>query len=401
MKKLLVIAFIFVVATFFIIDRKHTTEEETLALKEEETSVSEKRAMFLSYIENEKYFGYKTTAEQQKNMDYIIENMVNSGFNMLIFHVRGFSDAWYQSTIFPWSSSFYGEEGIGPSFDPLEYLIEKAHAHKIEVHAWINPYRIRNTTDIASISEDNPAFAWLSTSNVKVIPEKGIFYNPASEEVRSLIVAGVQEIINRYDIDGIHFDDYFYPDDTIDLDSYQDYQKQGGTKTLSEYRLENVNKLIHDVYQAIKTKDETLVFGVSPEGNIDNNYASNYADVRTWASVEGYVDYLMPQIYFGFENERRPFLETVTMWNDLITAPDVKLLPALAFYKVGTEDQNAKSGAMEWIENDDIIKKEILVSRNLSQYAGFSLFRYDYLFSEDYYTQTTLKEIEHMNEIIR
>ena len=89
------------------------------------------------------------------------------------------------------------------------------------------------------------------------------------------------------------------------------------------------------------------------------------------------------------------------MWNDLITAPDVKLLPALAFYKVGTEDQNAKSGAMEWIENDDIIKKEILVSRNLSQYAGFSLFRYDYLFSEDYYTQTTLKEIEHMNEIIR
>lgn len=402
MKKILFVALIFVLFTFFIIENKKEEDKALVIADKEEVISTEKemRAIFVSYIENEKYLLGKTSKQQQDNLISMLDNLEKLGFNTLIFHVRSFSDAMYASSIFPWSASISGVEGKKPDFDILKFVVEQAHKRNIEVHAWINPYRVRNTTDVSSISEKNPAYRWLNTSNVKVIDGKGIFYNPASKEVRDLIVQGVKEIISNYNIDGIHFDDYFYPDKEIDIIEYLEYQNDGGTMTLDEFRLDNVNKMVKEVYDAIKEKDKSILFGISPEGNIDNNYDNNYADTKKWMAESGYVDYLMPQIYFGFENERRPFIETVTMWNDLITADNVSLIPALAFYKVGIMDENALSGKNEWIENDDIIKKEILVSRNLDNYNGFSLFRYDYVFNEEVYTETSMKEVENLKELL-
>ena len=270
----------------------------------------------------------------------------------------------------------------------------------MELHAWVNPYRIRSTTDISSISTDNPAYQYLNTNHVKVIEDVGIFYNPASEEVRDLVISGIEELVKNYDIDGVHFDDYFYPDDTIDLENYQEYLDAGGTLSLSDYRLNNVSLLIKGVYDKIKSIKEEVVFGISPEGNINNNYDSNYIDTKKILSEEGYVDYIMPQIYFGFLNEVMPFMETVNMWNSLITVDTIKLIPALAFYKVGTTDAYAKGGNNEWIENNDIIKKQILISRNVSNYGGFSLFRYDYLFNEEYLNDYLKKEKDNLNDIL-
>ncbi len=400
-KILIIIILIFIIITIVKIDITKKDSKQEIALAKQMTiNQQEKRAIFVSYIENSKYLKNKNGADAKDNILKMLNNIANDGFNMLIFHVRSSSDSIYNSAIFPSSNYVVDMEGDPLPFDILQYVIEEAHARGIEVHAWINPYRIRTTTDISTISNSNPAYKWLNTSNVKVVEGKGIFYNPASEEVQNLITEGVKEIVKNYQVDGIFFDDYFYPDKEIDLTNYLDYQNEGGKLTLDAYRLDNVNKLVKKVYSTIKKENKSVLFGIGPEGNIDNNYEENYADTKKWVSEEGYIDYIMPQVYFGFENQNKPYIETVTMWNDLITNPHVKLYVALAFYKVGLPDEFALSGADEWLEHDDIIKKEILVGRNLSNYQGFALFRYDYFFDPTLYTDTTIKEIENVKQII-
>src|SRR5699024_5736635 len=125
----------------------------------------------------------------------------------------------YYSSIFPSSRCVVNTEGDPLSFDILKYFIKKAHQRSLELHAWINPYRISNDTDTSLISKNNPAYSMLNTSSVEIIDSKGIYYNPASSKVESLILEGIYEIISNYDVDGIHFDDYFYPSSlTIDED---------------------------------------------------------------------------------------------------------------------------------------------------------------------------------------
>lgn len=380
MKKLILVVITFVVITFFIISYKQELNiNESAFLNKEE----EYRAIFISYLEFDKYIKDLDNDTSKANIIKMIDNMDKNNFNMAILHVRPFSDAIYKSSIYPYSRYASTNEGVDPGYDILSFFIEEAHKKDIEVHAWINPYRIRNTTNIKDISTSNPAYKYLGTNHVKVIEGKGIYYNPASIEIQDLIVSGVEEIVKNYAVDGIHFDDYFYPDDTIDLDNYNEYLNNGGTLTLSDYRLNNTSTLIKKVYEKIKSIDKDVLFGISPEGNINNNYDLNYIDTKKITSEKGYIDYIMPQIYFGFFNEVMPFMETVNMWNSLITLDNIKLIPALAFYKTGTIDEYAKSGKNEWLDYNNIIKKQVLISRNLSNYNGFSLFRYEYIFGEE------------------
>lgn len=396
MKKLILVVITFVVITFFIISYKQElNNNESAFLNKDE----EYRAIFISYLEFDKYIKDLDNDTSKANIVKMIDNMYKNNFNMAILHVRPFSDAIYKSDIFPYSRYVSTSEGVDPGYDILSFFIEEAHKKDIEIHAWINPYRIRNTTDINDISKDNPAYKYLGTNHVKVIEGKGIYYNPASEIVQDLIISGVEEIVKNYDVDGIHFDDYFYPDDTIDLDNYTLYINEGGTLTLSDYRLNNTSTLIKKVYQKIKSIDKDILFGISPEGNINNNYDLNYIDTKKITSEIGYIDYIMPQIYFGFLNEIMPFMETVSMWNSLIKVDDIKLIPALAFYKSGTIDEYAKSGKNEWIEYNNIIKKQVLISRNLSNYEGFSIFRYDYIFGPNL-NEYQIKERDNLFEII-
>ena len=398
MKKFILLVVIFIIATFFIIGNKQeqskSKEENTFSQKDE------KRAIFISYIELNNYIKGKNSKTSKKNIDFIIANMKNNNFNMAILHVRPFSDAIYNSKIFPISDTILNNTGSVPDYDVLSYFIEKAHKKGIEVHAWVNPYRISNDTNIKVIKKAHPAYKYINTNNIKVIENKGIFYNPASTEVKNLIVKGIKEIVENYNIDGIHFDDYFYPDKTIDLENYQIYLAAGGTLSIDEYRLENTTSLIKDVYDIIKSINENVLFGISPEGNIDNNYSTNYIDTKKILSTTGYVDYIMPQIYFGFENEVKPFLKTLNEWNNLIKTNSIQLLPALAIYKSGQIDDYAKKGKEEWVNNTDIIKKQIIASRNISKYNGFSLFRYDYLFNPDKFNSNLIGEIDNLLSIM-
>ena len=370
MRKIIITVLLTILAILVLINNntsKSVTPKET-----------EYRGVFYSYLEFQSNIQGKDSNSIKKEVDNVIQNMKDNHLNMLLLHVRPFADAIYDSFYFPYSRILTGSSDKKLDFDILEYFIEKAHAANITVHAWINPYRISNTADISVIKEDTYYYKWTNTECIKVIEDKGVFFNPSCSEVRTLIVKGVEELINSYKVDGIIFDDYFYPSQEIDLVSYLTYQSTGGQLTLSDYRLLQVNTLIEEVYKTVKKKDSNLLFGISPEGNINNNYELNYADTKKWASVKGYVDYLMPQIYFGFENERRPYLNTLDEWNNLFQN-DIFMIPALAFYKVGQVDNYAKAGSNEWINNHDIIKKQVLSSRLKPAYKGFSLFRYNNL----------------------
>ena len=191
------------------------------------------------------------------------------------------------------------------------------------------------------------------------------------------------------------FDDYFYPSTDCDLEEYNSLDLD---ISYEEYKLGRVNELIKRVYDVCHEK--RVLFGVSPDGNIENNYSKHSADVKTWLSNSGYVDFIMPQIYYGFFNGSRPFYNTLKEWSSLITNDSISMSVALAFYKNGIVDEWASSGKNEWIENNNIIMKEIIVSRNINNYMGFSLFRYDYLFNGDKATKTTKQEFNNLKLVI-
>ena len=386
---LLLIIFLLLLIYIFVPKDKLEPKEES----------SEKRAVFISYIELGNNLRGKNETDMKNTIDNMLDTAKNFGFNMIILQVRSFSDAIYESDIYPSSRSIVNNEGDTLPFDILDYFIKKAHKNKLELHAWINPYRISNNTDISIISKDNPAYELLNTNAVKVIDNVGIYYNPASSEVESLILKGIEEIIKNYDVDGIHFDDYFYPKSTdIDSTNYKEACKDNSRLTLQEFRLNTISSLIRKTYKLIKSYDKSISFGISPDGNIDNNYNNNYVDTRLFCSEEGYLDYIMPQVYYGFLNSVKPFEETVKSWNNLITN-NIELIPALAFYKTGNVDNYAKEGVNEWIEYNNIISREVMLSRKLSNYSGFAIFRYDSIFGSNM-TTTSFLEKENLKNIL-
>ena len=164
------------------------------------------KAIYISYLEYYDHFYGNSKIVNQAKIDKMIDNIKSIGFNTIFLQVSPFSDSIYESKLFPYSLTLTGKEGKNPGFDYLDYFLKKAHQNKMSLHAWINPYRISFDNNTDSLSSNNPAIKLLNTSNLK-IDIKGIYYNPASEIVKNLIVNEVLEIINNYDVDGICFDD--------------------------------------------------------------------------------------------------------------------------------------------------------------------------------------------------
>ena len=388
---LLLIIFLLVIVYIFI--PKDTLKDEVTTPKTEE-----KRAVFISYIELGNNIRGKSESTMKKTIDNMLDTAKSYGFNMIILQVRSFSDAIYKSSIYPSSRSVVNTEGEVLPFDILKYFIKVAHQKDLELHAWVNPYRISNTKDINLISTSNPAYNMLNSTDVEVM-DNGIYYNPASSKVESLILDGIEEIITNYDVDGIHFDDYFYPDSsTIDSNEYNKALEKDRNLSLQKFRLNVISSLVKKTYNLIKDYDKEILFGISPDGNIENNYNSNYVDTITFVTKEGYLDYIMPQVYYGFLNSIKPFEETIKSWNNLITI-DIDLIPALAFYKSGNVDKYAKEGVNEWIEYNNIISREVMLSRSLYNYSGFAIFRYDSIFGNNL-TENAFLEKENLKNIL-
>ncbi len=357
---------------------------------------TEMRAVWFSYQDYKSNLFALSENDFRARADEICKNISEAGMNTIIFHVRAFSDAFYDSAYFQYSKYVQGEAGVSPGYDPLKLMCEAVAKHGLSIHAWINPYRIGAPTNV---TESSVAHSWKSLySNDRISEYNGSwYYNPASPYVREYIINGVREIVKNYDVDGIHFDDYFYPTADEDFDKTS-YEMSGSALSLNEWRLENVNTLIKDTYSAIKEINPNVVFGISPNADIEKNYESLFADVKKWGSQSGYADYITPQIYFGFENSTLPFEQTADRWCELCTEPDLYI--GIAAYKSGLEDKWAGDGKNEWIERSDICSRQIAYLRNKENYKGFMLFSYSSLFSESA-TPSAKAELEKITSLLK
>ncbi len=391
MKKILIIILVLFIGMymFYYMNKK---EDNNII-----NNFEEDRYVFISYIDYS-YLKGKDENILKEEINKMVLNIKENNFNGIILQVRAFSDAIYYSKIFSPSLYIVNNENDKLKLDMLDYFIKLSHENNIKLIAWINPYRIRSNNDISSISGNNIVNKYLNTSSVEI--KNGIYFNPANDEVLDLIIKGVLEIVKNYDVDGILYDDYFYPSKTCDLNDYKLYKLNGGLKSLEDFRRDNINKLIRKTYEKIKEVNSDVLFGISPSGNMNNNYNAEYLDIN-YLIENKIVDFIMPQIYYGFDNTNLPFVNTVNSWSNLVKDTNIKFYVALALYKSGLEDKYAKTGINEWINNNDIISKQIIVSRNTYNYEGFSIFRYDYLFNSKKDNKQLLDEVFYVKKLLK
>lgn len=345
----------------------------------------ELRGVWFSYLDWQNMptdeAGFKAAA------DKVMADIRKNGMNAIFCHVHSHSDAYYPSSVLP-TSKFLPGKG---RFDALQYMIDSAHRHGLSFHAWFNPYRV---TGYQMKWSDVPAGSivkqWYASGNRNVLLFNGSYYlNPAQPAVRDLVVSSIREVLTKYAVDGVQFDDYFYPDlgkDAATNFDYPEYQLSGGKAAITEWRKANVSALIAAVHQIVHAVRPSAVFGVSPVGPLRNlrSEKSYFVDIDTWMSNTGYVDYVLPQIYFDFEQKTgsgaasdAAYATCLDSWLKLRqkTGGKVKLYIGLALYKCGTNswDGNAKP---EWLRRSDILLREVQLARQSGQVSGFGIYAY-------------------------
>nr|WP_304034410.1 family 10 glycosylhydrolase [Ruminococcus bromii] len=352
-------------------------------------SDEEMRGVWVSYMElsmeNE---SSKTQKAFEDKFTEIAQKCRESGFNTLIVQVRPFCDALYKSSYFPWSHILTGTQGEKPQYDALQIMCDICKENNLKIHAWINPYRVSSNETPKKLSDNNP---YIKNSEIGIKTDNGIFLDPSNETAQQLISDGVKEIAENYDVDGIQFDDYFYPteDESFDKKQYEAYIEKYGKEnsmSLDNWRMQNVNTLICKVYRTIKSVDSSVEFGISPQGNIGNNDGL-YADVKSWCTCKGFADYICPQIYFSLENPALTFEDCLDSWTSLDFDENVKLYVGLGGYKAGNGEYDEET----WLLSDSILADEYNILRNNKSVRGFMLYSYSCL--ED---DTAKKEINNL-----
>ena len=340
-------------------------------------SDEEMRGVWVSYMElsmeNE---SSKTQKAFEDKFTEIAQKCRESGFNTLIVQVRPFCDALYKSSYFPWSHILTGTQGENPQYDALQIMCDICKENNLKIHAWINPYRVSSNETPKKLSDNNP---YIKNSEIGIKTDNGIFLDPSNETAQQLISDGVKEIAENYDVDGIQFDDYFYPteDESFDKKQYEAYIEKYGKEnsmSLDNWRMQNVNTLICKVYRTIKSVDSSVEFGISPQGNIGNNDGL-YADVKSWCTCKGFADYICPQIYFSLENPALTFEDCLDSWTSLDFDENVKLYVGLGGYKAGNGEYDEET----WLLSDSILADEYDILRNNKSVRGFMLYSYNSL----------------------
>lgn len=288
----------------------------------------------------------RTTAQQQAELIAILDTLKNAGLNAAILQIRPECDALYPSTIEPWSHWLTGQQGRAPNpiWDPLQFAIDAAHARNMELHAWMNPYRARNPT----------AYTIHSTHIIAERPDLVRDYgtrkilDPGEPEVPAYLLSVVRDVIERYDVDGIHFDDYFYPYPETGLTfpdqaTYQTYLDGGGSLSLANWRRKNVSDFIRDCHAMIKEVKPGVKFGLSPFGiwrpgnppgvtGLDA-YNAIYGDSKLWLN-SGWVDYFTPQLYWSISPPQQSYTALLDWWISQNTRGR-HIWPGLGLYRIG------------------------------------------------------------------
>ena len=347
------------------------------------------RGVWVATVYNLDYPNSATTdATQLKaQADEILRNCAELGMNTVFLQVRPSADALYPSKLFPWSKYLTGGQDKAPSggFDPLAYWVSRAHALGLELHAWINPYRVTKggQAEYDALSASSPAKQhpeWL------VKYEDNYYFDPALPQVRELVIQGVEELCRNYDVDGIHLDDYFYPGSGFGDDaSYAAYK--GSFTNRDDWRRDNVNQLVKALGERIHAIDPTLSYGISPSGvwadkssqpqgsNTTGGYESyysSYADSRKWVK-EGWIDYICPQVYWYIGHKSMDYQTIAQWWADTVKGTGVRLYIGMADYQACNPDASSP-----WY-GTAAIEAQLALNDSIPEIAGEVHFRYRFL----------------------
>lgn len=276
-----------------------------------------------------------TTAQKNEMVKYL-DVLQKNNFNAIYFQVRTMSDAFYKSSYEPWSSYLTGTRGKDPGWDPLAFVVEECHKRGMECHAWVNPYRFSTGSNWSTAQDQALKSAGMLLAYTKSDGKTTTILNPGLESVRKRIVDVCKEIISNYDVDGLVFDDYFYPEGipvTSSAGDYDLWQKSGASMTFGDWRRNNVNQMVADVYNMVQQQKPYVRFGISPAGAActsaavaakhgidrcpvasDGQYDGIFSDPVAWLEA-GTVDYISPQLYWKTNHKTNPFGPMTKWWS--------------------------------------------------------------------------------------
>ena len=322
------------------------------------------------------------TEKQKNEMIFLLDSLESLGLNAIILQVRPTADALYQSELEPvshWLTGTQGSWNEQESYDPLDFTIKEAHERGMEVHVWLNPYRVNLAkTDTSSLAPDHimrrhPEWFWCYA--------KQWYFNPGLDETREWICTIVQDIVQRYDIQAIHMDDYFYPYPSGKLqlpDTATFRQHPRGFDNIHDWRRNNVNMAIQDISRTIRECKDSVEFGISPFGvwrnaHVDStgsatkagitNYDDLYADIRLWIK-EGWIDYVLPQLYWEIGKKVADYEILAHWWANEVRDTHCKLYIGMAPYRL--ENASAKSA---WGQGNEI-SRQMRLNRTIPEISG-------------------------------
>jgi len=316
-----------------------------------------------------------TATQQQAELSSLMDVAVTTGINALILQVRPAGDAMYPSALEPWARALTGTQGTDPGYDPLAYAVTQARQRGLELHAWFNPFRAGNLSDTARLAPLH-----LARRRPELVRRycSQLWFDPGEAAVQDQAIAVISDVVQRYDIDAVHLDDFFYPYpetscpglDFPDSAPYARYTQSGGTLSRADWRRDNVNRFVQRLYGAVHALAPTMKVGISPFGiwrpgnpagvtGLDA-YASIYADSRQWLQA-GWVDYFAPQLYWSTSSTGQNYNSLITWWGQQNTQRR-HLWPGLASYRIN-DGSSAPFSATE-------IPTQISIARQQSTTAG-------------------------------
>lgn len=359
--------------------------------------------------------GYFNKNEKQFRAEVarLMENIAVDGFNTVLFQVRPFADSFYESEFYPLSyfvSGSYSNQSV--NYDAVQIFVEEAHKAGLAIHGWINPMRCMTVKQIEQVTGEWKITEWYShmgdggkyTDYMFKSTDAGgtdrLYLNVGYDEVKQLIVDGIDEILRKYNVDGIFMDDYFYPeavktDKTIDAVSFS--KRTDGSISIDRYRKNNVNALVRSIYAKVKSHGEDYIYGISPNGDIRHAFNEECADIYTWGANEGYCDVMYPQFYYGMLHGQCSIEALMMQWNNVLSNKNIKLVPVLTLHKAGNADQWAvtPTGKSEWQTYDDVVLESLsyLLMNEYRIPDGMGFFCYQY-FHGSSKTEAVKKELD-------
>ncbi|MGG1618569.1 family 10 glycosylhydrolase [Paenibacillus sp. NRS-1781] len=329
-----------------------------------------------------------STEKQKQEFTKMLDDLQGMGINAVFVQVRASGDALYPSNLVPWSKYLTNTQGKNPGFDPLKFMISESHKRGMEFHAWFNPFRANSTVTTSSLAANHVANQhpdWIVKNGSQ------LYINPGIPAARQHVIAAIMEVVDGYDIDGVHLDDYFYPySGTFDDDATFKAYNANNISNKGDWRRDNVNSFVRDLGKSIHASKSKVQFGISPFGVWRNKsqdltgsdtkagvtaYDTTFADVRTWIN-KGWIDYVAPQIYWSIGFPAAGYDKLVAWWSNEVKNSDVKLYIGHSPYKIGTPEKG-------WQSAEELIK-QLKLNENYNQVKGDIYFSAQHLRKNPY-----------------